>query len=310
MRHSGFYKRYAGFKSRLLSALPWQSPDPEEPLIQDWEVPWESAADLMRFAMREADLSGKPWIATVIRPLHDATLYPVAAGRPYFNLGCYCQVRKPPGRPDYHYTRVIDRKCFDLGGIKMLYSSTFLEEAEFDRLYNGAAYRALKKKYDPEGRFRTLYQKCVLDEASSMKRLTWTPHPGRASGPRRLGDLDEVFVRIANVDRADREPRPGALARAGLDGDARFLQPGDHLVERPVGQEAQVERARRRQARLEPGIEARRVNVELVVAEAQRDPPLPVLFFLHAEHARIEVEAFLEVAGREDDVVDAFYHAA
>jgi hypothetical protein len=37
-----------------------------------------------------------------------------------------------------------------------------LSEAEFDALYNGAAYRALKAKYDPAGNALTLYQKVVL----------------------------------------------------------------------------------------------------------------------------------------------------
>jgi hypothetical protein len=44
----------------------------------------------------------------------------------------------------------------------MLYSSTFLDEAEFDRIYNGAGYRAVKRKYDPGDTLGTLYQKCVL----------------------------------------------------------------------------------------------------------------------------------------------------
>jgi hypothetical protein len=47
----------------------------------------------------------------------------------------------------------------ELGGIKMLYSSTFLDEAEFDARFNGAAYRELKKKYDPAGNAPTLYAK-------------------------------------------------------------------------------------------------------------------------------------------------------
>lgn len=162
MRRSGFYKRYTGFKNRLRSALPWRAQELEEPLIQDWEVPWDKAAELVRFAMNEADLSGKPWIATPIRPIGAATLYPVAPGELYFNLGCYCQVRKRPDKGDYYYTKIIDRKCFDLGGIKMLYSSTFLDEEEFNRIYNGAAYAALKAKYDPAGALGTLYQKCVI----------------------------------------------------------------------------------------------------------------------------------------------------
>jgi hypothetical protein len=44
----------------------------------------------------------------------------------------------------------------------MLYSSTFLDEPEFDRIYNGAGYRAIKRKYDPDSALGTLYQKCVV----------------------------------------------------------------------------------------------------------------------------------------------------
>ncbi|MGH8620816.1 MAG: FAD-binding oxidoreductase [Burkholderiales bacterium] len=161
MRNSGFYKRYTQLKHRLLGVLPQRAPD-EEPLIQDWEVPWEHAEELVRCALDHVDLGGKPWIATPIRALSSSTLYPVRPGTLYFNLGCYCYVKKSPGRADFFHTRLLDRKCFDLGGIKMLYSSTFLDEPEFDRIYNGAVYRALKRKYDPYGALGTLYQKCVL----------------------------------------------------------------------------------------------------------------------------------------------------
>jgi len=161
MRNSGFYKRYVEAKTRLLDRVAPGRPDPEEPLIQDWEVPWEQASHLTRFALREVDLGGKPWIVTAIRTPASPTLYPIRAGALYYNLGCYCQVRKPAGRDAYHYTRVMDRKCFDLGGIKMLYSSTFLSKAEFGRIYNGAEYERLKKRYDPAQRQRSLYEKCV-----------------------------------------------------------------------------------------------------------------------------------------------------
>jgi FAD/FMN-containing dehydrogenase len=162
LRNSGFYKRYVGWKHRVLAALPWRPADDEEPLIQDWEVPWERAAELLHYALSEVDLGGKPWIATPIRTPSAPTLYPVRPGALYFNLGCYCQVKKRPERGDYSATRLMDRACFDLGGIKMLYSSSFLEEPEFDRLYNGTAYRALKQRYDPQGVLGTLYAKCVL----------------------------------------------------------------------------------------------------------------------------------------------------
>jgi FAD/FMN-containing dehydrogenase len=160
MRNSGFYKRYTQLKHRVLGALP-QRPQDEEPLIQDWEVPWEHAGELMRCALDNVELGGKPWIATPIRALSSPTLYPVRSGALYFNLGCYCHVKKRPDQGDYYHTRLLDRKCFDLGGIKMLYSSTFLDETEFDRIYNGAGYRAVKRQYDPDGTLGTLYQKCV-----------------------------------------------------------------------------------------------------------------------------------------------------
>jgi FAD/FMN-containing dehydrogenase len=165
MRNSGFYKRYVDAKTRLLDRVAPGRQDSEEPLIQDWEVPWERAAELTRFALREVDLGGKPWIVTAIRTPASPTLYPIKAGTLYYNLGCYCQVKKPAGRDAYHYTRIMDRKCFDLGGIKMLYSSTFLSEAEFSRLYNGAAYARIKSMYDPTRRQRSLYEKCVTSSA-------------------------------------------------------------------------------------------------------------------------------------------------
>src|SRR5262245_40128363 len=54
IRNSGFYNRYVMLKHRVHAALPWQQDEDEEPLIQDWEVPWEQAAALTRFALSEA----------------------------------------------------------------------------------------------------------------------------------------------------------------------------------------------------------------------------------------------------------------
>ncbi len=161
MRNSGFYKRYVDWKHRVRERLHLSVDDGEEPLIQDWEVPWDKALELSRFALSGADLSGKPWIATAIRTTVSPTIYPIRTDALYFNLGCYCQVKKVPGQGDYHATRILDRKCFELGGIKMLYSSTFLSEAEFHRIYNGEAYARLKAKYDPAGRLPTLFEKCT-----------------------------------------------------------------------------------------------------------------------------------------------------
>ncbi len=161
-RSSSFYTRYVALKAKLAERLPGHRPPDTEPLIQDWEVPWENAAELLDFALREVRLDGRPWAAVPIQTPRQPTLYPVRPNTLYFNLGSYLQVRKPEGKPPYYYTKILDEKCFELDGIKMLYSSSFMTEEQFDARYNGAAYRELKAKYDPDGRARTLYAKVVL----------------------------------------------------------------------------------------------------------------------------------------------------
>ncbi len=161
-RNSGFYTRYVAWKERMRRAVPALAPSDTEPLIQDWEVPWDAAAELIEFCLTEVDLGGQPWAAVPIRTPAQPTLYPIRANELYFNLGCYCQVRRPAGREPYYYTKIMDDKCFELDGIKMLYSSTFLDEAEFDERFNGPAYRELKARYDPEHKAPTLYEKVAM----------------------------------------------------------------------------------------------------------------------------------------------------
>lgn len=160
-RNSSFYTRYTYRAAAVRHVLHLAGADETEPLIQDWEVPWARGRELVGFALAHVDLEGRPWAIVPIRTRRSPTLYPIPPNELYLNLGCYCHVRRSARQEPYHATRVLDRRCFDLGGIKMLYSSSFLSEAEFDRIYNGSGYRALKAKYDPRGVFPTLYEKCV-----------------------------------------------------------------------------------------------------------------------------------------------------
>jgi hypothetical protein len=163
-RNSSFYTKYVATKKKLLGSIGIHDTS-MEPLIQDWEVPWRHAEELVSFCLDEVDLDGRPWAAVPIMTPRQPTLYPIAPNELYFNLGCYCQVRKVEGKAPYYYTKIMDDKCFELDGIKMLYSSSFLSEAEFDARFNGAAYRALKQKYDPAGNAQTLYKKVALAPA-------------------------------------------------------------------------------------------------------------------------------------------------
>jgi FAD/FMN-containing dehydrogenase len=161
-RNSGFYTKYIATRDRWHAKLFGTAPKTTEPLIQDWEVPWARAAELIEFCLSEVNLDGRPWAAVPIKTPRTPTIYPIRANELYFNLGCYVQVRKPEGRGDYYYTRIMDEKCFALDGIKMLYSSTFLDISEFDSRFNGEAYAALKAKYDPNGNAQTLFEKVAM----------------------------------------------------------------------------------------------------------------------------------------------------
>jgi len=181
-RNSAFYTRHMARSRALRRWLGGSQSRDTEPLIQDWEVPWRHAEELVRFCLANVSLGGgRPWAAVPIRTPRRATLYPIAPGELYFNLGSYCQVRRAPGRETYHYTKIMDRKCFELDGIKMLYSSTFLDEREFDARFNGAAYRDLKRKYDPEGNAPTLYAKVAYPVGASSSSVGASSPVGASS---------------------------------------------------------------------------------------------------------------------------------
>jgi len=161
MRSSKFYNRYCTVKNRWLKRFKLNKDDGTEQLIQDWEVPWDKAQSLIDFALDKVDLHDKPWVALPIRTPHQPTIYPVKANTLYFNLGCYCLTPRPKDDQPFYYTKIMDRQCFDLNGLKMLYSSTFIDEAEFNTIYNGQAYAQLKQKYDPHGFLPSLQTKVL-----------------------------------------------------------------------------------------------------------------------------------------------------
>ncbi len=164
LRNSGFYNRYVAIANRTKRLLGLPGRRHEEQLIQDWQLPWEHAVEFMRYLLDKADIHGQPCAAVPIRTPRTPTNYPIRSDTPYFNVGCYCFAKKPKANVDFYYTRILDRKCFEFGGIKMLYSSTFLDRDEFDRLYNGIGYAALKRKYDPNGRAPNLFEKAVMSD--------------------------------------------------------------------------------------------------------------------------------------------------
>ena len=78
----------------------------------------------------------------------------------YFDFGFWDML--PSVLPKGHFNRLVERETETLGGFKSLYSDSFYTEEEFWNIYSKSVYLSLKKKYDPQGSFKDLYEKCVL----------------------------------------------------------------------------------------------------------------------------------------------------
>jgi FAD/FMN-containing dehydrogenase len=146
--------------TRALTRLSGRHP---ESVIQDVDVPVERCAEFLKFFLEEIGIT-PVWICPIqaYDAKSDFVLYRYDPGRTLVNFGFWDVVRDREERPAGYYNRKVEQKVAELGGIKSLYSDSYYPEDEFWRIYNKPAYDALKRRYDPQGRFKDLYQKCVL----------------------------------------------------------------------------------------------------------------------------------------------------
>ncbi|PXY25967.1 FAD-linked oxidase [Prauserella coralliicola] len=162
---SDVYWKVVAFERRhgLLSRFERALGKPErESVVQDIEVPVDRAAAFLDFFHREIPIS-PVWVCPVRQRDADRTwpLYELDPKALYVNFGFWATVPLEPGEPDGTHNRLIEQKVTELGGRKSLYSESFYDEDTFWRLYNGTAYHALKRRYDPARRLLDLYDKCV-----------------------------------------------------------------------------------------------------------------------------------------------------
>ena len=136
----------------------------EEPVVQDVEIPVRHLPAVLDAFHREIAIT-PVWLCPLrLRAAPDAdrampwTLYPMRPGELYVNVGFWSSVPQATGDPTAHNRR-IERLVADLDGHKSLYSTVHYAEDEFWEHYNGVAYRALKQRYDPDGRLPDLYAK-------------------------------------------------------------------------------------------------------------------------------------------------------
>lgn len=132
-----------------------------EPVIQDVDIPVEHAPEFLDFLLREIGIL-PIWVCPFKAYNSDArfTLCPLDPQKLYVNFGFWD--RLPRTGVEGFYNRKVERMAAHLRGVKGLYSNAYYDEETFWNIYNRESYLALKEKYDPNRRFRDLYQKTVL----------------------------------------------------------------------------------------------------------------------------------------------------
>ncbi|MFC7330054.1 FAD-binding oxidoreductase [Marinactinospora rubrisoli] len=172
LKRSDVYRRLVALDrrtdfSRLLAH--YRGRPQSEPVIQDIEVPVDRGADFLDFFHTEIGMT-PVWMCPLrlrekpapgAEDRHVWPLYPLQQDRLYVNFGFWGMVPMRPGQRGPLHNRLIEAEVTRLGGHKSLYSDAFYTEDEFWRLYNGDAYRSLKRTYDPQGRLLDLHAKCV-----------------------------------------------------------------------------------------------------------------------------------------------------
>ncbi|WDZ88030.1 FAD-binding oxidoreductase [Micromonospora cathayae] len=169
-RRSDVYHRLVRLEHRYGVAARvdrWRGQPPRERVVQDVEIPLAGTADFLRWFAREVRMS-PVWLCPLRlrEPAGPGSarvwpLYPLRPGHTYVNVGFWGTVPIADGAADGDVNRAVERAVAAAGGHKSLYSDAYYPRDEFDRLYGGDAYRAVRDRYDPEHRLTGLYEKAV-----------------------------------------------------------------------------------------------------------------------------------------------------
>ena len=167
-RRSDVYRRIVGFDRRLGFTRRCQAllGRRREAVFQDVEIPLPHAAGFLERLCDTVPI--RPMWLCPLRSGDDRTwpLYPLDSGMGYVNIGFWATVPLEAGMSSSHYNRLVEQLVADAGGHKSLYSTVHYDREQFWSSYDEDAYRRVKRRYDPDGRFPELYNKVVGDHAT------------------------------------------------------------------------------------------------------------------------------------------------
>jgi FAD/FMN-containing dehydrogenase len=161
LRRSDVYRRLVALDQRYQASNRVRNTfgrPSEEMVVQDVEIPVARLPEFLEVFHREVRIA-PVWLCPIrLRGERTWPLYPMEPGELYVNVGFWSSVPERPGQPEAH-NRIVEDLVAELDGHKSLYSTVHYGEDEFWARYNGAAYRAVKERYDPAGRAPDLFTK-------------------------------------------------------------------------------------------------------------------------------------------------------
>jgi FAD/FMN-containing dehydrogenase len=161
-RRSDVYHKLLGLDRRFSIAdrLDRRAGRPlRERVIQDVEVPVERLPEFLEWF--DDAVGMRPVWLCPCKAERDWPTYPLKPGALYVNVGFWGTVHVGPEAPEGPLNRAIETRVHELGGHKSLYSEAFYDRDTFDELYDGANLAAVKRRYDPQDRLTSLYDKAV-----------------------------------------------------------------------------------------------------------------------------------------------------
>jgi FAD/FMN-containing dehydrogenase len=159
--NSATYWKMRNFAENHQGLLKLASPfSRRESVIQDVDIPIENAPQYEKFFFDEINI--RPvWICPfrAYEKTAKFTFYSFNPEKLYINFGFWNSVATTKEKG--YYNRLIEAKVSELQGKKGLYSDSYYTEKEFWDIYDKSLYDVLKQKYDPQGKLKNLFDKCV-----------------------------------------------------------------------------------------------------------------------------------------------------
>jgi FAD/FMN-containing dehydrogenase len=161
-RRSDVYHRLVGLDQRfgIMDRLDRRQGTPQrERVVQDIEVPVERLGEFLDWFDEEVGM--RPVWLCPLRASGIWPTYPLAPDLTYVNVGFWGAVPVGPDAPNGPKNRAIEERVHELDGHKSLYSESFYDRETFEKLYDGRNLATVKKRYDPDDRFISLYEKAT-----------------------------------------------------------------------------------------------------------------------------------------------------